>query len=273
MKTQPPQEKVKFWLAEDLNNLELLRARYITHTFSRHTHDGYAIGIIEHGAETFYYRRAVHIAPAGSIVIINPGEIHTGQAGDKTGWVYRMLYPSVELVQRAAAEAKGHWSDFPDFPNPVIQDKLMVNLIRRLHVVLEQSDSTLERESHFISTLAQLITRHADGRPHLHPAPIGHQSVKRTRDYIQAHYADNITLDQLSQVSGLSSFHLTRTFRNIVGVPPHLYLTQVRIERAKTLLADGWSIAQVAAETGFVDQSHFTKRFKAIVGITPGQYS
>jgi AraC-like DNA-binding protein len=149
---------------------------------------------------------------------------------------------------------------------------MMVNLIRQLHVVLEQSGSTLERESHFISTLAQLIARHADGRPYLRPPSIGHQSVKRARDYIDAHYPDNITLDQLSLVSGLSSFHLTRTFRNIIGVPPHLYLTQVRIERAKNLLTDGWPIVHVAAETGFTDQSHFTKRFKAIVGVTPGQY-
>ena len=55
-------------------------------------------------------------------------------------------------------------------------------------------------------------------------------------------------------------------------MPPHLYLTQVRIERAKTLLTEGLPPAHVAAETGFVDQSHFTKRFKRIVGVTPGQY-
>jgi AraC-like DNA-binding protein len=273
MKQQSPQEKVKFWLAQDLNNLELLRARYITHTFSRHTHDGYAIGIIEHGAETFYYRHAVHIAPAGSIVVINPGEIHTGSAADETGWVYRMLYPSVELMQRAAVAVKGRRHDFPDFPQPVIQDKQLVNQIRQLHTVLEQSDSTLERESFFISTLAQMITRHADGPSRLRPMPIGHRAVKRVREYLDAHYADNVTLDNLADVGNLSPFHLNRVFKDIIGVPPHLYLTQVRIERAKTLLADHWPLAQVAAEIGFTDQSHFTKRFKAIVGVTPGQYA
>ena len=76
MKYQSHQEQVKFWLAQDLNNLELLRANYISHTFSRHTHDGYAIGVIERGAETFYYRGKTHTAPAGSLVVINPGEIH-----------------------------------------------------------------------------------------------------------------------------------------------------------------------------------------------------
>jgi AraC-like DNA-binding protein len=97
--------------------------------------------------------------------------------------------------------------------------------------------------------------------------------VKRARDFIEAHYTDNVTLHQLSEVSGLSSFHLSRTFRDIMGVPPHLYLIQVRIERAKTLLTDGWPLAHVAAETGFTDQSHFTKRFKAVVGVTPGRYA
>jgi AraC-like DNA-binding protein len=183
-----------------------------------------------------------------------------------------MLYPGVELVQRAAAEVNGQWRDIPNFPNPVIQDNHLVNLIRQLHVVLEQSTSTLERESHFISTLAQLIVRHADGRPRLRPALIGHQAVKRAREYIDAHYTKNITLDQLANITGLSPFHLTRIFRQIVGLPPHLYLTQVRIERAKRLLTQGWPVAHVAVETGFFDQSHFTKRFKRIVGVTPGQY-
>jgi AraC-like DNA-binding protein len=272
MKSQPPQEKVKFWLAQDLNNLELLRAKYITHTFSRHTHDGYAIGIIERGAETFYYRGGIHTAPAGSIVVINPGEIHTGQATDETGWTYRMLYPTADLVQRAAAEVQGRWRNIPDFPQPVIRDKYLVNLIRQLHIVLEQSTSTLERETHFISTLAQMIARHADGRPRFREALIGHQAVKQAREYLDAHFTENVTLAQLTAITGLSPFHLTRTFREIVGLPPHLYLTQVRVERAKTLLSQGWPLTHVAMETGFFDQSHFTKRFKRIVGVTPGQY-
>ena len=85
MKGQPPQEKVKFWLAQDLNNLELLRAKYITHTFSRHTHYGYAIGVIERGAETFYYRGDIHTAPAGSIVVINDFSLYKSN-GDQ--WIF-----------------------------------------------------------------------------------------------------------------------------------------------------------------------------------------
>jgi AraC-like ligand binding domain len=78
-------EQVKFWREPRFGNLDLLHARYITHSFCRHTHDTYAIAIIEQGAEKFAYRGATHITPAGDIAIINPGEVHTGQAADQTG--------------------------------------------------------------------------------------------------------------------------------------------------------------------------------------------
>lgn len=267
------QERVKFWHAQDLGKLELLRATYITHSFSPHTHNGYAIGVIEAGAETFCYRGNVHIAPAGSIVVINPGEMHTGQAVDEAGWSYRMLYPEVDLVQKAALEVFGRQRDIPDFANPVIWDKELAGIIRRLHITLENSVSKLERESLFVSALAQLIARHAGGRPQLRPEARAHRAIMRAKEYLETHYTKNISLDQLAATANLSPFHFTRVFREVVGLPPHTYLTQIRIERAKTLLSQDLSIAQVAGETGFVDQSHLTRRFKRIVGVTPGQYA
>ena len=61
----PPVERAKFWLDRRLGNLELLDATYVTHSFSRHAHEGFAIGVIEEGAERFYYRGAEHVAPGG----------------------------------------------------------------------------------------------------------------------------------------------------------------------------------------------------------------
>jgi AraC-like DNA-binding protein len=97
--------------------------------------------------------------------------------------------------------------------------------------------------------------------------------VRRVRDYLAAHLAENVTLDQLAAVTDLSAFHLLRVFRAAVGLPPHAYLTQLRIAHAKRRLAQSQGVAQVAAETGFVDQSHLTKQFKRLVGVTPGQYA
>ena len=273
MSKQAIQERTKFWHAPELGKLELLHATYITHSFARHIHEGFAIGIIEQGAEGFYYRGHNYVAAAGSVVVINPGEVHTGQATTENGWTYRMLYPEVALVQRAMVEVTGQSTEIPDFPEPVIWDNYMAQLIRQMHLTLEDPSATiLERESKFISTLVQLITRHATASINLRPAGEERQAVRRVRDYLEAHYAENVLLEQLAAITHLSPFHLLRAFRTETGLPPHAYLTQVRVERAKALLVQGWPVAQVAVETGFADQSHLTKRFKGIVGVAPGQY-
>lgn len=267
-------EKVKFWQAQDIGGVDLLRATYFTHAFSRHVHNGYAIGIIERGAETFYYRGATHVAPAGSVVVINPDEIHTGQAVvTEEGWSYRMLYPETALVQKAASSAFERWQGVPNFTNPVIWDETLVPLIRRLHVTLETSASALERETAFVTTLAQLIARHAKGWVEPRHLAASIRAINWSREYLEAHFDQNISLEQLADIANLSPYHFTRTFKEVVGLPPHAYLNHIRIERAKTLLTQGCPIAQIAAETGFVDQSHLTRRFKRIVGVTPGQYA
>lgn len=117
------------------------------------------------------------------------------------------------------------------------------------------------------------ILRHANER--LVMGKIGKQKkeVNRAREYIEDNYKENISIETLSTICGLSPFHLIRVFGQSIGVPPHIYLKQVRIKRAKELLAKGFPALFVAHEMGFVDQSHFSKQFKQITGITPRKYS
>lgn len=265
-------EWVKFWRDPDLGQLELLHATFVTHAFGRHTHDTFAIGVIEAGAQTFRYRGADHTPAAGDIVLLNPGEVHTGQAANPGGYVYRMLYPDPEYLRVVAEDISGKASDVPFFPYPVVPDESLAALIRDLHMVLGGSAPRLEREVRLRMALAALIRRHADDRPP--PRPFGEepQAVAWARELLEAHADQDVSLSQLAMETGLSPFHLTRVFHKAVGMPPHAYLDQVRVARAKQLLASGLPIAQVAAEAGFADQSHLTRRFKRLVGATPGQY-
>ena len=268
------EERAKFWRDPALNNLEMLSATYVTHTFSRHTHEGYAIGVIEAGVEEFTYQGAVHRAPAGSVVVIHPGEAHTGHAGTPAGWTYRMLYPDVTLVQKATFELVGQAQlQLPYFPNPVIQDRQLAAQLRHLHIAIENSTSALERESRFLWTLTQMVMRYADYPPYLAPIGREHQVVQRIQDYLIANYADTISLEQLAHIANLKPLRLLRVFRKEVGLPPHAYLVQLRVAQAKALLSMGLPIAQVAADTGFTDQSHLTRHFKRLVGVTPRQYA
>jgi AraC-like DNA-binding protein len=273
MELQPAQEQVKFWQEPTLQGLELLRARYITHSFSRHTHEGYAIGVIEAGVEAFTYRGSAHRAPAGSLVVIHPGEVHTGHAGIPAGWVYRMLYPEAALVQRVAQEMGQGTEVEPFFSQPVISDSPLAAQFSRLHQMLEQSPCPLQRESGFWWMVGQLIQRHGDLRSHAPtPLPTITQQVRPLEDYLQEHYSDSITLEQLAHIAGLPPLKLLRLFRRVTGLPPHAYLIQVRVNQAKRRLALGQPIADVALATGFTDQSHLNRHFKRLVGVTPGQY-
>lgn len=266
-------EQIKFWHDPTLNNLELIHATYVTQTFAPHSHENYMIGVIEEGAEQFAYRRRHHIAPVGSIVLINPGEMHTGSSAAEYGWTYRALYPSTELLQRAASDLTGKAGTLPFFAEPVVHDLELMEEISRAHRVLEEQTSALERESRLLWTLAHLLLRYADDHPRPRPFAKEHLGIRRACSYLEENYAENISLEQLAAIAHLSPFHLLRSFRDQVGLPPHAYQIQTRIKQAKRLLGMGLPCADIALTVGFADQSHFTKHFKRIVGVPPGRYS
>jgi AraC-like DNA-binding protein len=96
--------------------------------------------------------------------------------------------------------------------------------------------------------------------------------VRRARDYIRARLGEAITLDDLAAHAGLDKFHLCRAFRAQIGMPPHAYLTHLRIARAKELLLGGMRASEVAHAVGLYDQAQLTRHFRRLVGTTPARY-
>lgn len=274
MKIGKPIEKTKYWVLPHLGDLELLHATYLNHSFSKHTHEGYAFGVIESGALNFSYRGEKVTAPSGHINLVVPGEAHDGCAASEAGWTYRMFYLRPDLLSKAASEITGRPAGLPFFKAGVLNDSFMARKIYKLHLLLEKQEVPLiEQESHLLSVLTQFIRRHADIKPGLREKGKENLAVMRARDYLESNYGKDISIKELTRVSNLSAFHLIRVFSAETGIPPHTYLTQVRVKRARELIARGLPLAQIACETGFVDQSHLTRVFKGIVGVTPGKYS
>jgi AraC-like DNA-binding protein len=264
---------VRFQRAADLDDLEFLHATFIKHSFPRHTHETFAIGVIEKGVQAPHYKGSTHIAVSGDICLINPGEVHTGFSPHKSGWMYRVCYPNAGLLEKVAREVSANGGELPHFPSPVIKDAPLSSNLLHFLKTLDDSDVTLERESLLMSVLEEMILRYADTREN---KPFrgrnGGRGVKTALEYPDAHFLENVTLSELSDIADLSEFHLLRLFRATVGLPPHAYLIQKRIDHARGLLSQSLPIVQVGLEAGFADQSHFTKWFKKIVGVTPGQY-
>src|SRR5271156_4482608 len=265
-------EHSKIWRADDLGDLELLDARYITYSFAKHTHEGAAVGVIEEGAESFSYQGTTHVAPTGEIVIFNPNEAHTGQGADEKGWRFRMFYLDAKLLQWAVSEMTGQGKDIPFFSTPTLNDPALANMLRNLHSCLGNESSLLERQSRFLCTFAELARRHADARPAPRALTRERATIRIVRDYLVDHSSQNVSLADLARISKLSSFHLVRVFKAEIGLPPHAFLEQVRVNRARRLMQKGLSLADVAVATGFTDQSHFSRHFKKMTGVTPGQY-
>ncbi len=273
MKVAVPVTKSKVWRVPGSHDLELLRAEHLTQAFPRHTHEHYAVGVIERGALGFFYRGENVVAAPGDINLCIPGEVHTGHPAVPGGWSYRMFYLDARFLQKVAAEVADKPRQLPFFRSGVVTDGALAQSVYSLHRRLEQTSTPLlEQETLLLDVVAQLIVRHAD-EP-LSAAGVAREpyAVTQVKDYLEIHHAEAVSLETLSRLTHLSRYHLVRVFRKAVGVPPHAYLRQVRVRHAKELLASGQQPAEVALMTGFTDQSHLTRWFKRLWGYTPGQY-
>jgi transcriptional regulator GlxA family with amidase domain len=185
---------------------------------------------------------------------------------------FRVVYVSPALLHTAATEVAGRTSSLPFFAMPIIFDTDLAELFLRFHMAHEVAASRLERDTLLLLVLTHCIRRHADTRPALAPLRGERERVQRVRAYLHDNYAENVSLADLAHLANVSPYHLHRLFCQEVGLSPHRYQTQVRVDRAKALLAQGLPISQVAVATGFADQSHLTRHFKRLVHVTPGRY-
>lgn len=266
-------EQAKFWHDSELHDLELLHANFITHRYPPHTHEGFAIGIIEEGVEVFQYHGSQHCAPAGTIVLINPHEVHTGSAYLDSGWRYRMFYPSTDHLQSVASQMAGKPRGIPYFREAVLYDHSLAEEMAQVHRALVSGTDRLERESRILMMFTHLIEQHADDRPQIHvPQYLEKTAIQHIQAIINNRYAEHLSLDELADLVGFSPYYLLRIFHKTVGLPPHAYLTQVRINRAREFLKRGIPPIDTAALVGFADQSHLNRHFKRIVGVSPGHY-
>ena len=273
MGRHPSNTHVRFWRDPDLPGVEIRVSRYNEDAFCRHAHDAWSVGLIEAGRTTFSLDEDRHVAARGQMVLIAPGAVHACNPDPDSVMAYRMFYIAPGLLDEAAAEVHGGTNSAasPGFTSPVIDDPDLFRFWRRLHIAVAVQADRLEKQSLLMQGLADLLTRHGQlGTPcECVRVP---DAVRLVREHLAARLDERVSLDDLSALAGISRYHLLRLFSRETGLPPHAYQNQLRVDRARTLLAQGAPISQVAAEVGFVDQSHLTRIFRQFTGATPRQY-
>lgn len=265
-----PHEWARHWQYEELPGLDLLRARYVRHTFPRHSHEGFTFGAVTGGLEDVSLPDGIIRAGPGTVVMINPEVPHAARAGVPEGWTYATLYPSVELVSDIAG-AVTTLRGTPGFAETIVEDPETAELIRGVHRAAEEGNA-LAADSLLRIAVARLLSRHGSALPSRAPTASGARTAALAKQLLEERLAGPPSLEQLAQELGTSPFALLRAFKAEYGMPPHTWLTDARVRRARHLLEAGTAPAEAAVAVGFTDQPHLNRHFTRIVGVPPGAY-
>jgi AraC-like DNA-binding protein len=255
--------------APGLPATELHEGSAFGHFYPPHWHDEYFLTVITAGEGIFRCGRTEHRAPAGTLVFVAPGEVHSHAPG-RGGRSFRSLHagrPFVGELVRDLPRVAGAGAS----RSGATRDAALVRRFLALHRLLEREGDSLEKETRLLSFLAELFGAGAAAIGP--PSAPERMAVRRARERLDEPDVSRVSLRELAATAGMSPFHLHRLFRAQIGLPPHEYQVRRRLLRARALLSTGQPAAHVAAATGFSDQSHLTRHFKRLLGVTPSAYA
>jgi AraC-like DNA-binding protein len=263
----PSSDRASFVRPRFLDGVELVAASYRDRAFPTHTHEGYVIGTVLGGAEMLSVGRRAYTVTTGDVLHLHPSEPHANRSLGAERLHYRVFYlPAASLTAPESGPAAGE----AGFSAPVRHDPALASTLANLHRRLSRApDERLAQESGLaavVDALLAISTRRAvetAGDPRV---------VRMLRSWIDAHFAENFGLGDLAALAELSVFRVAHLFKASTGLSPLAYRNQRRLAEARRLLLNGEPIADVALQVGFADQSHLTRHFQRIVGVSSNRY-
>ncbi|MCU1716052.1 helix-turn-helix transcriptional regulator [Pseudomonas sp. 5P_3.1_Bac2] len=238
--------------------------------YARHSHATFSIGAITGGTSTYINRDVQHQVHAGSVVLMNPGDVHACNPIDDQPWSYLMLY--VDCAWLAGLQQQLGFSQTPEFKrldSIMSEDGQLYSGLLNLYQSLT-SDLSLpgkqQAAERFFRLMLELLDSPAEASAQVHG------QLEQAASFIRRHCGDALKIEDICSAAGLSPSYLSRAFKQHYGMTPHAYLLNQRIQLARNLLREGQPLADVALQTGFADQAHFQRAFKQLLAATPGHY-
>lgn len=262
-------EKRQIYLDKELD-IEAYWFYGIMQKFPNHFHEYYVIGFVEEGQRRLLCKNKDYTINPRDLVILNPFDSHTCMQINNEALDWRCINIKKEVIQKVTEEIYGE-KYLPSFSKTVLSDTEILMLLKELHtmIVLGTGNSKTRKEK-FYKIIKKLYDEY-NGQI-LEEEVIPAEEIKYLCRYMKNNYRQKLTLDELSEITGQNKFTLLRNFNKVHGLTPYQYLETIRIEKARTYLEEGYTPAEVALNTGFSDQSHFTRFFKSFIGFTPKQY-
>lgn len=266
---QAAQEQRHIYYDQELE-VEAYNLTGIVQKFPNHFHEFYVIGFVEGGKRHLWCKGREYDLTAGDLILFNPRDNHYCAPINGELLDYRAVNLQPAVLQRAAREITGR--DYvPHFTQNVVYQSDITHSLGELYDAILRKAPKMEKEEALFFLLEQVLREYAapfDEEDTARPNP----QVQALCRYMEAHFSDNVTLDDLLSMTSFGKSYLLRSFTKQVGVSPYRYLQTVRLEKAKKFLEQGIAPIEAAAMAGFSDQSHFTNTFKSFTGLTPKQY-
>ncbi len=244
--------------------MEVLHAYFPSHAYPSHTHDAWAVLIVDEGVVRYDLDRREHGLAQAQVSLLPPNVPHDGRSVRPEGFRKRVVYLEPDRLGEGLIGAA---VDQPELVDPLLRHRL-----HQLHGVLAGGQEDLEAQSRltFIEErLRQHLRKQVAPPPDLRDATV----ARRLREVLDAHVPTGITLDEASKLVHAHPAHLVRAFSREYGMPPHRYLTGRRVDLARRYLLDGRPAAEVATLAGFYDQSHLTRHFRRMLGVPPSHFT
>lgn len=255
-----------------LHGIETIRAHFTGHAYDPHWHDSYLIGVTEQGVQQFHSRRKQHRSRPGTVFMLEPEELHDGDAVDAQGFTYRMLYLSPQQIAQQLTPLcpPDHGGELR-FAATLRDDQALAWSVWHCFDALWHDHPALIKEATLDRLFLQL-SQHPLWRSEPRAADNDRRLAQQARDWLIAHHALNPGLQAMAEALQVDRFRLSRLFQAQWGLPPHAWLVQWRLSQARRQLAAGLPAADVAAALGFADQSHLGRWFKRACHLTPARY-
>jgi AraC-like DNA-binding protein len=232
-------------------------------------HERYVLCAVERASADVRYRGKTEQLVDRGMMLAEPGEAHRNLVVPAPQ-NFRVLFIAPALFEKMAKE--NGLRRTPHFRDLFVPDTQLKQAIYRLCDSFEAKETALEQQSRLLQCVRLAFAHTEETRPEA-KSGYNHDAIQRARAYLHEHFDEPVSLDELSAIAGLSSYHLVRSFTRRFGLPPHAYQIHVRVERARAPLAAGAPLAAVASSVGFADQSHFTRHFRRIMNVTPANYA